>query len=88
MKIKEGYVMKKLGSGYVVVTVGQASRDFNGLIRLNQAGAFLWEQIKAGASDRELLLSAMRERYEDLDEETAAADLDEFLKTVAFALEE
>ncbi len=88
MRIKEGYIIKKLGSGYVVVTVGQASRDFNGMIRLNPAGAFLWQSIRDGSDTREKLIHAMLERYEDLDRATAATDLDEFLETVAFALEE
>ena len=87
MRIKEGYVMKKLGAGYVVVTVGQASKDFNGMIRLNPAGAFLWQSILDGADTREKLVRAMLDRYEDLDEATAEGDLDEFLDAVAFALE-
>ncbi len=88
MRTKEGYIIKKLGSGYVVVTVGQASKDFNGMIRLNPAGAFLWQCIRDGCDTREKLIRAMLERYEDLDRATAEADLNEFLETVAFALEE
>ena len=88
MRIKDGYIMKKLGSGYVVVTVGQASKDFNGLIRLDEPGAWLWKSIQDGADSREKLVAKMLERYEDLDEPTARQDLDEFLETVAFALEE
>ena len=88
MRIKEGYIMKKLGTGYVVVTVGQASRDFNGMIRLNPAGAFLWDSIRNGADSREKLAKAMLERYEDLNEQTAATDLDEFLDSIQIALEE
>lgn len=88
MRIKEGYIIKKLGTGYVVVTVGDASRDFNGVISLNPAGAFLWQRIQDGAGSRQELIEAMRERYDDLDESIAGRDLDEFLETVAFALEE
>ena len=88
MRVKAGYIIKKLGAGYVVVTVGQASKDFNGLIRLNASGAFLWESIREGADTREKLIRAMLEKYEDLDRETAEKDLAEFLDTVAFALEE
>ena len=88
MKVKEGYIMKKLGTGYVVVTVGQASKDFNGMIRLNPAGAYLWQSVLDGADTKEKLVQAMLARYEDLDEETAKKDLDEFLDTVALALEE
>ena len=88
MKIKEGFIIKKLGIGYIVVTVGDASMDFNGLIRLNETGAFLWQSIQDGADSREKLIQAMLDRYEDLDQETAKNDLDEFLGRVAFAMEE
>ncbi len=88
MKIKNGFIMKKLGPGYVVVTVGDASREFNGMIRLDPSGAFLWQSILDGANTREKLVAAMLARYEDLDEATARADLDEFLDAVALALEE
>lgn len=88
MKIKEGFIIKKLGIGYIVVTVGDASKDFNGVIRLNETGAFLWQSIQDGADSREKLIQAMLDRYKDLDQEIAEKDLDEFLGRVAFAVEE
>ena len=88
MKIRNGFIIRKLDRGYVVVTVGQASKEFNGMIRLNPAGAFLWKSIQEGTDTREKLIRAMLERYEDLDEATAKADLDEFLESVSIALEE
>jgi len=88
MKIKEGFIIKKLGIGYIVVTVGDASKDFNGVIRLNETGAFLWQSIQDGADSREKLIQAMIDRYEDLNQETAEKDLDEFLGKVAFAVGE
>ena len=87
MKIKEGYIIKKLGAGYVVVTVGEASKDFNGLIRLNSIGAFLWKSIQDGADTKEKLVQTMVESFEGLDETTAKQDLDEFLEMIAFAIE-
>ena len=63
MKIKEGYVIKKLGTGYVVVTVGDASRDFNGVISMNPSGAFLWQRILEGDDSREKLVRAMTPTY-------------------------
>lgn len=88
MKIKEGFIIKKLGTGYVVVTVGQASKDFNGMIRLNPAGEFLWKSIQDGKGSKDKLVEAMLDRYDDLDEVTARADLDEFLESVKIALED
>ena len=88
MKIKEGFIIKKLGIGYIVVTVGDASKNFNGVIRLNESGAFLWQSIQDGADSREKLIQAMLDRYEDLDQKKKKKDLDEFLGRVAFAVEE
>lgn len=87
MKTKKDYIIKKVGSGYVVVTVGEASKEFNGMIRLNEAGAFIWNQLEKGATKEELL-KRMLERYDDLDEETATADLEELLEKIAFSLTE
>ena len=88
MRIKEGYIIRKLGIGYIVVTIGDASDDFNGVIRLNEPGAFLWQSIMDGVDTKEKLVAEMVNRYDGLDEETAEKDLDEFLETVAFALED
>lgn len=87
MKTKKDYIIKKVGSGYVVVTVGEASREFNGMIRLNEAGAFVWNQLEKGTT-KKALIKLMLERYEDLDEETAKADLNELLEKIEFSLEE
>ena len=38
MKIKNGFMLRKVGSQNVVVAVGTASKDFNGIIRLNDSG--------------------------------------------------
>ena len=87
MKTKKDYVIKKVGSGFVVVTVGEASKEFNGMIRLNETGSFYWHLLEKGIT-REELIEKMLERFEDLDKETAEADLDEFLEKVSFAVEE
>ena len=38
MKIKNGFMLRKVGAQNVVVAVGEASRSFNGIIRLNDSG--------------------------------------------------
>ena len=87
MKIKKGYILKKLGTGHVVLTVGEAGKQFNGMIRLNPAGVFLWKQLETGA-DEDAIVKAMLDYYAELDEATARADLRDFLRSIAFAVEE
>lgn len=86
MKIKQGFILRKLGREFMVVAVGEAGKQFNGMIRMNAAGAWIWNQMKEEIS-REMLLDKMCDYYDDLDRETAGADLDEFLATVSMAVE-
>lgn len=86
IKVKKGFILRRLGQEYMVVPVGEASKNFNGMIRLNETGAFYWQELEKGIT-REGLVSKMLERFEDLDKETARRDLDEFLETMKVALE-
>lgn len=40
MKIKNGFILRNVSDAYVVVAVGEAAKDFNGMITLNETGAF------------------------------------------------
>ena len=43
MKIKDGYLHREVAGNIIVVPVGEASMNFNGMINLNETGAFLWK---------------------------------------------
>ncbi|MBE6836988.1 MAG: PqqD family protein [Ruminococcus sp.] len=77
MKIKEGFMLRQVGEQTIVVAVGSASRDFNGIIRLNSVGKFLWEALSEGAEADELA-TKLSGTY-DVDEATAKADVLEFI---------
>lgn len=46
MKIKEDFVLRKVADSYVVVPVNKLTLDFNGIINLNETGAFLLKSSK------------------------------------------
>ncbi len=69
MKTKEGFVLRSIAGSNIVVPVGTASLDFNGMITLNDSGAFLWKVLEKGA-DVDGLTAALLGEYE-VDEETA-----------------
>ncbi|MGN1339466.1 MAG: PqqD family protein [Oscillospiraceae bacterium] len=77
MKIKDGFLLKKVGGQNVVVALGEASRSFNGIIRLNDTGVFLWEQLQQDKSE-EQLLAALTAEY-DIEPERAGADIADFV---------
>ncbi len=80
MRIKDGFILRKIAGNYIVVGVGEAAAGFNSMINVNETGAFLWERLSGGATKEELL-EALRSEY-DVGEETAKKDITEFLKTL------
>ena len=77
MKIKEGFVLRKVAGENVVIPVGQACTILNGIIKLNESGLLLWNQLKNGA-DESGLAHALQDEY-GISAEQAAADVAAFL---------
>ncbi len=77
MKIKEGFVLRSIAGSNIVVPVGAASVDFNGMITLNDSGAFLWKLLENG-SDVDAMTAALLREYE-VDEATARTCSAEFI---------
>ena len=81
MKIKSGFVLEKVGNGYLAVAVGERAKDFSGLVRMNETGAFFWNIMAEKDVSREELLAAVRGEYE-VSEEEALADIDKFVENL------
>ena len=80
MKIKNGFVVRSIAGESVVVALGAASKNFNGIIKLNETGRFLWDKLAVGCEAEELV-SAILEEY-DIDRATAEADIGRFIDTL------
>lgn len=78
MKTKKGFMLRSVADRHIVVPIGQASVDFNGLITLNETGAFLWEILSKGCSYEDLLSSLLGEY--DATEDEARKGIDSFLQ--------
>lgn len=78
MKIKDNYMLRKVADCYVVVPIGAAVAEFNGMINLNDVGAFLWQLLETETTF-DAVLAAMLEEYE-VDEALAKSDLERFIK--------
>lgn len=77
MRLKEGFLLRKVAGDYVVVPSGNAMIDFKAMISLNETGAFLWEALKNEQTE-DGLVSALLGEY-DVDEATAREDVGEFV---------
>ena len=77
MKIKEGFILRKVGIQYVVAATGKASENFNGMMRLNESGAFAFRLLQEGITKDELVRRIVAEY--DVGEEAARRDVENFL---------
>ncbi len=77
MKIKEGFILREVADSQIVVPVGAASENFNGMVTLNSTGAFIWKQLQTD-TDEETVINALLETYE-IEEEQAKKDVRLFL---------
>lgn len=76
MKLKENYVLRQVLGSWVVLPLGVATVDFDGMLSLNDSGALLWKRLEQGA-DREELADVLTAEY-DVSRQQALADVDEF----------
>ena len=83
MKIKENFMLRKVADTYVVVPVGDAVAEFNGMINLNEAGAFLW-QLLENETTAEQVVEGLLQQYE-VDKATAKRDVDNFINELKAA---
>ncbi|MBQ8291827.1 MAG: PqqD family protein [Clostridia bacterium] len=80
MKIKNGFVVRKVGGESVVVPVGEMSKMFHGMINLNDTGAFLWNFYTEEHTVEEGVEALLNE-YE-VEKDVAQADVEQFVKTI------
>lgn len=80
MKIKSGFMLYEVAGSYVVVPAGDEPLDFNGMVTLNETGAFLWKQLEQGC-DQARLVEALLEKYE-VSREQAQQSVDRFVAEI------
>ena len=73
MKIKEGFVLRRVLDEAIVVASGEASKSFHGMIKLNDSAADIWGWIAEGFSEADIA-EKLAEKYE-LDAVKAEADV-------------
>ena len=76
MKIKKEMILRKVGTDIILVPVGNALKDHNGLFMLTESASFLWEHLHECNSVQELA-QKLWDEY-DVTEEQALADTREF----------
>ena len=80
MKIKSGFVVRKIANQYMAVPVGARAKELHGMIGLNETAAFLWELLKEERTEEELA-DLLYKEYE-VSEEKALETVQRFCKSL------
>ena len=80
MKVKDGFVLREVCGETIVVPTGKRSIEFNGLINVNELGAFLWEKLQEECTLEQLADYVLQE-YE-VSKEIALKDITEFVEVL------
>ena len=78
MKIKNGFILRDVGGKTFVVAVGERSREFNGMITLNETGKFIWKALETENTVDGVVDSLMSE-YECDNRSLVEEDVKEFI---------
>lgn len=74
------FIKRKIGTQFVIVALGEATKRFNGMISVNETGSFIWDRLEKEITLDELTDAIVAE-YE-VDSETARTDAARFIETL------
>lgn len=77
MKIKKGFTVRNIAGSDIVVPVGNTEKIFNGMITLNESGAFFWNALLKDTTVDEVVKKVTSEY--DVNEKRARADVEKFI---------
>ena len=82
MKIKQGFILHRIGDDYIIMQDGSSNVDFSKVISLNQTSAMLWQEIENKEFDTDSVTEALTSRYE-VDNKSARRDAQKFIDSLA-----
>lgn len=78
MKIKSGFILRDVGGKTFVVAVGERSKEFKGMVTLNETGKFIWKALEKETTVEEIV-DAMLQAYECDDKAMVENDVKVFI---------
>ncbi len=78
MHIVPGFILREIAGETIAIPSGEAATALSGLVALNESGKLLFELLQTEQTEQSLV-DAMLDTY-DIDQDTAQADVREFLE--------
>lgn len=77
MKLKEDLVLRQVADTWIILSMAQDVLNFDGVLKLNESGAMLWNLLKETENPQDLI-EALMKQY-DVDKQVAQDDVNAFL---------
>ena len=77
MKIKGGFVLREVMGQSVAVPVGETSKNFHGMIKLNATGADVWKDLEKGLT-KEQIAQKIVDQYDGIEMDEALLKVEKF----------
>ena len=81
MKLKYKFVVRKVNDCAVAIAVGEDSVNFNGIVKLNPTGEFVFNILSSGDTSVEEIVEKIVEKYE-VDEKTATEAVEIYIESL------
>ena len=78
MKIKKEFCMRNIGGENTLVPIGETESSFKGIIKVNNIGSFIWNNLE-NVEDEGEIVSMVMDKY-GLGLNEAKSDVDDFIK--------
>lgn len=78
IKLKKGFVLRKIGPQYMAVPYGSMTSEIKGMVTLTESGYLLWQEMEKGVDSVEALAKVLTDTYE-VEEDEAVRDVNGFL---------
>ncbi len=78
MPINENYILKKLGTEYMIIPLVDGGLNFNKLYNITETGAIIFNSLKEGKSNLEIVENLLK--IYDVDKQICLDDVNEFIE--------
>ena len=79
MKIKAGFILRDVAGKTFVVATGELSKNFKGMITLNETGKCIWKLLE-NDNTKEEIVDKMLEVYEGVERSIVENDVELFVE--------
>ena len=80
MRLNESFLIHDTGSGEILIPVGEESKSFHGIVKLNSTGSEIVHLIEKDDLSLEEILSHFYNNYPDEDKDVIRNSIEAFIK--------